>query len=64
VFEPPGQDGEQPGPTGGQIQNIGFSFTDAAGPGIAAGIVISALFYAKSATDLKRNLRAATKIRQ
>ncbi len=62
--EPPGQGGEQPGQAGGQVPNIGFSFTDAAGPGIAAGIVISALFYAKSATDLKRNLRAATKIRQ
>jgi copper transport protein len=44
------------------FQQIGFSFADIAGPGIAAGIVISALAYAKSATDLKRNIRAALRI--
>jgi copper transport protein len=44
------------------IQQLGFSFADIAGPAIAAGIVISALAYAKSATDLKRNIRAALRL--
>ncbi|HEU0144419.1 MAG TPA: CopD family protein, partial [Nitrososphaera sp.] len=41
------------------IQQLGFSFADIAGPAIAAGIVISALAYAKSTIDLKRNIRGA-----
>jgi copper transport protein len=44
------------------IQQLGFSFADIAGPVMAAGIVISALAYAKNATDLKRNIRAALKL--
>ncbi|MDQ3836015.1 MAG: hypothetical protein M3270_03670, partial [Thermoproteota archaeon] len=44
---------------GGGIPQLGFSFAAAAGPGIAAGIVMSALFYAKSSIDLNRNIRAA-----
>ncbi|HKI07148.1 MAG TPA: hypothetical protein VKA09_02015, partial [Nitrososphaeraceae archaeon] len=44
------------------IHQLGFSFGDIAGPVIAAGIVISALAYAKSATDLKRNTRAALRL--
>ncbi|MDQ3888751.1 MAG: copper resistance protein CopC [Thermoproteota archaeon] len=44
------------------IQQLGFSFSDIAGPAIAAGIVISALAYAKSATDLKRNIRTALRV--
>jgi copper transport protein len=44
------------------IQQLGFSFADIAGPVIAVGIVISALAYAKSATDLKRNIRAALRL--
>jgi copper transport protein len=44
------------------IQQLGFSFADIAGPAIAAGIVISALTYTKSATDLKRNIRAALRL--
>jgi copper transport protein len=44
------------------IQQLGFSFADIAGPAIAAGMVISALAYAKSATDLKRNIRAALRL--
>jgi hypothetical protein len=44
------------------IQQLGFSFADVAGPVIAVGIVISALAYAKSATDLKRNIRAALRL--
>ena len=35
-----------------------------AGPGIAVGIVMSALFYAKSSIDLKRNMRACIKTRK
>jgi copper transport protein len=57
--EPPAPPTEPPAE---QVPDIGFSFKDAAGPGIAAGIVISALFYAKSASDLKRNVRAASKL--
>jgi copper transport protein len=45
--------------TAGGIPQLGFSFATAAGPGIAAGIVMSAIFYAKSSIDLKRNMRAA-----
>jgi copper transport protein len=46
--------------TGGEgIPQLGFSFATAAGAGIAAGIVMSALFYAKSSIDLSRNMRAA-----
>jgi copper transport protein len=44
------------------IQQLGFSFADVAGPVIAAGIVISALAYTKSATDLKRNVRRLLKL--
>jgi hypothetical protein len=44
------------------IQQLGFSFADVAGPVIAAGIVISALAYTKSAIDLKRNTRAALRL--
>jgi copper transport protein len=44
------------------IQQLGFSFADVAGPVMAAGIVISALVYAKTATDLKRNIRAALRL--
>lgn len=53
----PGSQSEQP--AANPVPNIGFAFSDLVGPGIAAGIVISALFYAKSATDLKRSVRAA-----
>ncbi|HEX2169452.1 MAG TPA: copper resistance protein CopC [Nitrososphaera sp.] len=44
------------------IPQLGFSFAEVAGPIIAAGIVISALTYAKSATDLKRNIRTAIRL--
>jgi copper transport protein len=44
------------------IQQLGFSFADVAGPVIAVGIVISALAYAKSVTDLKRNIRTALRL--
>lgn len=53
----PGPDdgGEVPAPS--PIKQLGFSLADVAGPAIAAGIVISALAYAKSATDLRSNSR-------
>jgi copper transport protein len=44
------------------IPQLGFSFADVAGPLIATGIVISTLAYAKSATDLKRNIRMAIRL--
>jgi copper transport protein len=64
IAGPPGQ--QQGGQTAGQnakvVPNIGFSLADVAGPAIAAGIVLSALLYAKSAVELKRSVRAAEKI--
>jgi copper transport protein len=54
--------GEEPEQPGAGVPDLGFSLADAAGPAIVAGIVLSALFYAKSATDLKRNMRAAEKM--
>ncbi len=44
------------------IPQLPFSFTNAVGPAIAAGIVISALAYSKSALDLKRNVRSALQL--
>lgn len=44
-----------------QVKDIGFSFAQVAGPGIAAGIPISAIFYAKSVIDLKRSIKVAMK---
>jgi copper transport protein len=44
------------------VPQLGFSFAQAAGPGIAIGIVLSALFYAKTSIDLKRNIRAALRL--
>jgi streptogramin lyase len=44
------------------VPQLGFSFAQVAGPGIAAGIVLSALFYTKSSIDLKRNIRAALRL--
>jgi streptogramin lyase len=41
------------------VPQLGISFAYAAGPAIAAGIVMSALFYAKSSIDLKQNIRIA-----
>ena len=49
-------------PVASTVPSIGFTFSDLVGPAIAAGIVISALFYAKSATDLKRSVRAAERM--
>jgi sugar lactone lactonase YvrE len=53
--EPGGETPEEESP----VADLGFSLADAAGPAIAAGIVLSALLYAKSAVDLKRNVRTA-----
>ena len=43
------------------IPQLGFSLADVAGPAIAFGVALSALFYAKGAIDLSRNTRAAQK---
>ncbi|MEO9295011.1 MAG: copper resistance protein CopC [Nitrososphaera sp.] len=56
-----GQQGQQP-PSASPVPRIGFAFSDVVGPAVAAGIVLSALFYAKSATDLKRSVRTAEKM--
>jgi copper transport protein len=45
------------------VPQLPFSLADLAGPAIAAGIALSALAYSKSAIDLKRNMRAALKLR-
>jgi copper transport protein len=56
---------QQPGPEDEEpVQEAGMDLplADLAGPGIAAGIVLAGLFYAKSATDLRRNVREASKL--
>ena len=56
--QPPAQDEEE---LEQQVErDVGLA--DFAGPGIAAGIVLAGLFYAKSATDLKRNVRRASEL--
>lgn len=62
--EGPQQQNGTSGLTTTPFQQIGFSFADIAGPGIAAGIVISALVFAKSATDLKRNVQSAIRLKK
>ncbi len=59
---PPPSNGTDGGSAIGGIPQLPFSFADLAGPAIAAGIVISALAYSKSAVDLKRNVRAALRL--
>lgn len=59
---PPPDEGQGNGSAAGGIPQLGFTFSDLAGPAIAAGIVISALAYSKSAVDLKRNMRAAMRL--
>jgi copper transport protein len=49
--------------TTNSIPQLGFSFSDVAGPAIAVGITISALAYTKSATDLRRNMRNALRLK-
>jgi copper transport protein len=52
-----------PPSNGGGIQQLGLQFPVVIAPGIAAGIVLSALFYAKSSIDLNRNMRTALRMR-
>ena len=52
----------QSGKAAADILQLPFSFTNAVGPAIAAGIVMSALAYSKSTVDLKRNIRAALRL--
>jgi len=51
------------GPAIDGIPQLPFSFADMVGPAMAAGIVVSALAYSKSTVDLKRNLRAALRLK-
>ncbi len=54
----PGTEDEEPE----QEAEVDLPLGDYAGPGMAAGIILAGLLYAKSATDLKRNVRAASKL--
>jgi copper transport protein len=56
------EDSGQDGQAGTVIPQLPLSFTNLAGPAIAAGIVISALAYSKSAVDLRRNLQAVFRL--
>jgi copper transport protein len=60
----------QPGtsPTNNQINSsqasipsLAFSYADIVGPSVAAGIILSALFYAKTVTDLKQSEKQVRK---
>ncbi len=42
------------------IPQLGFSYADIIGPTVAAGIVVSALFYTRSVLDLKRSMHHLT----
>jgi copper transport protein len=42
------------------IPQLGFGYADIIGPTVAAGIVFSALFYARSVIDLKRSMKRLT----
>jgi len=44
------------------IPSLAFSYSDLVGPCIAAGIIVSALFYAKTVVDLKRSEQLVRKI--
>lgn len=50
--------------TESSISDIGFAFVDLAGPAIAAGVIASALLYAKTVVDLNRNIRTALRLRE
>jgi copper transport protein len=60
---PVDNNGTQGGGGADPIPQVGFSLADVSGPAIAAGIAISALIYAKSATDLRSNIRTALRLR-
>lgn len=55
---------QRPGPEEEEEQQaeMDMPLADYAGPGIAAGIILAGLLYAKSATDLRRNVREAAKL--
>jgi copper transport protein len=55
---------QQPGQEEGEEQEVGtdLPLADFVGPAIAAGIVLAGLMYAKSATDMKRNIHTASKL--
>jgi copper transport protein len=45
-----------------QQAEMDMPLADYAGPGIAAGVMLAGLLYAKAATDLRRNVREASKL--
>ncbi|HEV8387805.1 MAG TPA: copper resistance protein CopC [Nitrososphaera sp.] len=59
----PTNNGTQGGGSENPIPQVGFSLADVAGPAIVAGIAISALAFAKSATDLRSNIRTALRLK-
>jgi copper transport protein len=54
--------GQQGGGEPDLVPQLGFSLPDVAGPAIAGGIIVSALAFAKSSTDLRRNVRHAANL--
>jgi copper transport protein len=63
VTSGPNDNGTQGGGSENPVPQVGFSLPDVAGPAIAAGIAISALAYAKTATDLRSNIRTALRLK-
>lgn len=61
----PSGNGAEPEGTqvGASIPELGFSFVDVVGPAIALGVIASALAYAKSAIDMRRNTWAAIRLK-
>jgi hypothetical protein len=47
--------------TNNKIPTLGFSYAEVVGPYVAAGIIVSALFYAKVVIDLKRSEQTVRK---
>jgi copper transport protein len=55
------RDNSQPNGITNGIPKLGLSYADVVGPSVAAGIVVSALFYAKSIMDLKSSVIQANR---
>jgi len=52
----PNRTGSSSGQNMNTIPHLSFSYADIVGPAVAAGIIFSALFYARSVIDLKRSV--------
>jgi copper transport protein len=57
---PSSSTGVSPTRNANTIPQLGFGYADIIGPTVAAGIVFSALFYARSVIDLKRSMNRLT----